>query len=230
MKRSVIAVVSGGMDSTTMLHYIVKRSQATVALALTFDYGQTLAREMECAKYQCGVLGIGHQIVDLKPLARTLFSGSALVGDAAVPDLEAVLGDPQPITYVPNRNTLFVEIATAVAETIGAESVYIGIQRHDVYGYWDTTPQWLNKLNALHALNRKNHVLVQAPFANWSKAKELEVGVQMGVDYAHTWSCYRGEELACGQCATCVERLTAFKSLGLHDPLPYAADLPPHEE
>jgi 7-cyano-7-deazaguanine synthase len=218
-----VLIVSGGMDSTTMLHAVVKQYEVGVEhLAITFDYGQTLDREIECAKWQCEKLSVPHRVIDLRSFAKSAFAGSALTGSGEVPDLQAVLGVPQPPTYVPNRNTIFVEIATAIAEAGKHTGVYIGVQLHDVYGYWDTTPEWLDAINLLHQLNRGDTIQVYAPFVRFSKSAELRLGLYLGVDYSHTWSCYRGGALACGKCATCVERLTAFKLVGVPDPLEYA--------
>jgi 7-cyano-7-deazaguanine synthase len=226
-QKGSVVVISGGLDSTTLLHYVVKRLRLNdqPIFALTFDYGQTLVREIECAKYQCELLGVPHQVIDLKHLAQQLFSTSALLQGTSIPDVEAVMGDPQPVTYVPNRNTLFVEIATAFAENNNCDTVYIGIQRHDLYGYWDTTPQWAKAINGVHALNRKNQVWVSAPFVNYTKAAELELGIKLGVDYSRTWSCYKGGGKACGVCATCAERIAAFKAIEVVDPVPYEIEI-----
>jgi 7-cyano-7-deazaguanine synthase len=220
-------VISGGLDSTTLLHYVVKRLRLLDApvFALTFDYGQTLEREIECAKYQCEMLNVPHSVIDLRPLAQQLFSSSALLGGVGIPNVEQVMGDPQPVTYVPNRNTIFTEIATAFAENHNCNTVYLGVQRHDLYGYWDTTPQWVKAINGLHGLNRKNPIALSAPFVNYTKAAELELGMKLGIDYSATWSCYKGGDRACGVCATCAERIAAFKAMELVDPVAYEIEI-----
>lgn len=91
-----------------------------------------------------------------------------------------------------------------------------------MYGYWDTTPEFLGRLNQVYGLNRSSVVRIKAPFVTYSKTELLRVGLDLGVDYGQTWSCYEGAELACGRCPTCAERLQAFADLGLHDPVPYA--------
>ncbi|HLY28050.1 MAG TPA: 7-cyano-7-deazaguanine synthase, partial [Aggregatilineales bacterium] len=133
-----------------------------------------------------------------------------------------VIGDPQPPTYVPNRNMIFLGLAVAYAESQDASDVYYGAQRHDLYGYWDTTPQFLEQLNAVYRLNRKSTLQIKAPFINDSKADLLRLGLELGVDYGKTWSCYVGQDKACGHCPTCAERLAAFREVGIKDPLPYA--------
>lgn len=217
-----VAIVSGGLDSVTLLHYLCQKENKNPTV-LSFTYGQKQSKEVDFARYQAGILGCtDHQIVDLSFLSEA-FNRSALVsGDIDIPDVVTVLGDPQPPTYVPNRNMIFLSIAAAYAENRGAGEVYYGAQRHDLYGYWDTTPQFLERLNAVFTLNRKTPVRIQAPFVTFSKADILRLGLEMGVDYAKTWSCYRGFEAACGTCPTCAERLQAFEEVGLSDPLPYA--------
>ncbi|NJN54567.1 MAG: 7-cyano-7-deazaguanine synthase [Anaerolineae bacterium] len=156
-------------------------------------------------------------------LLRPLFAHSALVDEGtAVPAIQDVLGDPQPATYVPNRNMIFLALAAAYAETNGVSDIYYGAQQHDMYGYWDTTPQFLAGLNDVYSLNRKTPIHIQAPFVQRSKADILRLGFEMGVDYSQTWSCYEGQEVACGRCPTCGERLQAFAEVGVVDPIVYA--------
>lgn len=216
-----VAIVSGGMDSVTLLHHLVKKKQQQPAV-LTFIYGQKHANEVDLAKAQAALLGCTqHLVLDLG-LLRPLFASSALVNTSlAMPDIDDVTGDSQPITYVPNRNMIFLALAAAYAESHAVSDVYYGAQAQDMYGYWDTTIDFLVRLNATFSLNRKTAVRIQAPFVNHSKADILRAGLKMGVDYGRTWSCYEGETLACGHCPTCAERLQAFAELGLEDPLPY---------
>ncbi len=216
-----VVIVSGGMDSVTLLHYMVKQEKRNPAV-MTFQYGQKHSREIECAKAQVTLLGIkAHMMVDLRA-TQAIFGTSALVNETtAIPDVQAVAGDNQPATYVPNRNMLFLAYAVAYAESLKADRVYYGAQAHDLYGYWDTTPEFLERLNSVYALNRKEAVKIEAPFVNYSKADVLRTGLELGVDYAQTWSCYAGGEVACGRCPTCAERLKAFQEVGVSDPLPY---------
>ncbi|HVU11333.1 MAG TPA: 7-cyano-7-deazaguanine synthase QueC, partial [Phototrophicaceae bacterium] len=218
-----VVIVSGGMDSVTLLHYLVKQAKLTPAM-ITFQYGQKHAREIESAKYNAQLLNIpDHRIVDLTSLTY-LFASSALVGEnVAIPDIADVQGNPQPPTYVPNRNMIFLALAAAYAESLGVNTVYYGAQAHDLYGYWDTTPDFLRRLNNVYQLNRGTPIHIEAPFVHDSKTQLLRVGLQLGVDYAHTWSCYVGGEVACGHCPTCAERLKAFEEVGIPDPLPYQA-------
>lgn len=216
-----VAIVSGGFDSVTLLHYLVKQQGLTPAV-LTFQYGQKHSKEVEYARAQVQQLGLAqHLVLDLTVLTP-LFAQSALVStEIAIPTAEEVTNNPQPPTYVPNRNMIFLALAVAYAETNGAQAVYFGAQKHDLYGYWDTTPDFLERLNHLYLLNRDTAVQIQAPFVHYSKADILRLGLDLGVDYSLTWSCYQGNEAACGTCPTCAERLSAFAALGLQDPLPY---------
>ena len=216
-----VAIVSGGLDSVTLLHYLVKEQQRQPAV-ITFLYGQKHTKEVEFARKQVALLGCAdHLVLDLS-LLRPLFAHSALVDEeTAVPHVRDVMGDPQPITYVPNRNMIFLALAAAYAETHQVSQVFYGAQRHDVYGYWDTTPQFLDQLNQVYDLNRKNPIQIEAPFVNYSKTDLVRKGLELEVDYSQTWSCYEGQALACGQCPTCAERLKAFADVGLPDPLPY---------
>ena len=216
-----VVIVSGGMDSVTLLHYLVKQEKRDPAV-MTFQYGQKHIREIECAKAQIALLGIkAHMMVDLRA-TQAIFGTSALVNaDITIPDMQDVVGDNQPATYVPNRNMLFLAYAVAYAESLKVDTVFYGAQAHDLYGYWDTTPEFLERLNNVYALNRKDAVKIEAPFVNYSKADVLRTGVALGVDYAQTWSCYAGQDKACGQCPTCAERLKAFEEVGLVDPIAY---------
>jgi 7-cyano-7-deazaguanine synthase len=174
------------------------------------------------AQAQANLLGCTqHLVLDISFLSL-LFTSSALISDhLQIPNMADVVGDPQPLTYVPNRNMIFLALAAAYAETQGVTNVYYGAQNHDMYGYWDTTPDFLQRLNDVFALNRKTPIEVKAPFVNYSKTDILHLGLELGVDYSQTWSCYEGKEAACGQCPTCAERLQAFANAGIPDPLPY---------
>lgn len=217
-----VAIVSGGMDSITLLHHLVKVERRKPAV-ITFFYGQKHDKEVEFAKTHATLLGCDtHLILDLV-LLRPLFASSALVSsEIKIPNIDVVQGDPQPPTYVPNRNMIFLALAAAYAESHDVTEVFYGAQRHDMYGYWDTTPQFLEQLNQVFMLNRKTPITIKAPFVTYSKADILRAGLEMEVDYSQTWSCYEGHEQACGLCPTCAERLGAFMEIGIPDPIPYA--------
>lgn len=218
MKADSIAIVSGGLDSITLLHYLVDRNRTPAVM--TFRYNQRHEKEVELATEQVSSLGLVHEIVDLTMLLD-VWSSSSLVNDqVAITKAAEIVPAQQPSTYVPNRNMIFLTMAIAWAETIGVTDVYYGAQKHDIYGYWDTKPEFVHRINAVYELLPKR-ISVCAPFLDLSKTEVLRIGLKLGVDYSKTWSCYVGEELACGQCPTCVERLKAFDNLGISDPIPY---------
>ena len=177
-----VTIVSGGIDSVTLLHHLVKVENLDPAI-ITFIYGQKHDKEVAFAKVQVELLGCKeHLVLDIS-LLRPLFASSALVSEGLqIPNVTEVLGDPQPLTYVPNRNMIFLALAAAYAETHDVTDIYYGAQSHDMYGYWDTTPDFLQRINDLYALNRKTPVQIKAPFINYSKTDILRLGLELEVD------------------------------------------------
>ena len=220
-----VVLLSGGLDSSVLLHHEAQQAPPPLIHALSYNYGQRHSRELDCAREQAVSAGAAHHVViDISFLGRLLHGGSTLLtGSAPVPDLSALPPEAltQPPTYVPNRNMMLLSMAAAYAEAHGITNVYYGAQAHDEYGYWDCTQDFLDRINAVLALNRKQTVRVHAPFVAMSKAALVTLGMEVGVDFAQTWSCYRGEDIACGTCPTCVERRKAFAQAGVADPLPY---------
>lgn len=213
------------MDSTVLLHHVAKKLHAAPIHALSYNYGQRHDRELAAAEHQAREVCVDcHRTIDMPFIADFLKKGSTLLkGGAEIPDLDDLSPHQlsQPPTYVPNRNMILLSIAAAYAEAHGTASVYYGAQAHDEYGYWDCTVDFLERINRTLALNRDKPVVVHAPFIGLKKHELVSMGVDLGVDFAHTWSCYRGGEKACGTCPTCVERLKAFNEAGLEDPLEY---------
>ncbi len=226
--KPAVVLLSGGMDSSALLHHVARSLGHGPIHALSYDYGQRHARELECAAWQAEQAGVAeHRVLDISFVGDLVKPGTSLVeGGNAVPDL-GTLRDAdldQPPTYVPNRNMMLLSLAVAYAEARGVRDVFYGAQAQDEYGYWDCTAEFVEKLNRVLALNRREAVTIHAPFVRMRKTESLRIGLELGVDYGHTWSCYRGEETACGTCPTCVERLNAFKETGTVDPLPYTAN------
>lgn len=219
-KADSVVIVSGGMDSVTLLHYLVKELKLKPAV-ISYLYGQKHSKELEYAKTQAIELGCEHLVIDMKHISPLLEASALISGSREIPNIEEVLDDPQPATYVPNRNMIFLSLAVAFAESIGVNNVYYGAQARDLYGYWDCTEDFLERLNNVYALNRKNVIKVNAPFVHYTKSELLGIGLDLGVDYSKTWTCYRGQEIACGECPTCAERLQAFADYGHIDPIPY---------
>lgn len=224
-----VVLLSGGLDSSTLLHYVIRRLGAREVYALSFLYGQKHRRELEAAAWQAKAAGVtAHDVVDMGFFAALTPGGSALTDPAmaisALSDLSA--GElSQPPTYVPNRNMMLLSVAAAYAESRGVGALFYGAQTQDRYGYWDCTPEFLDRINAVLALNRRGAVRVLAPFVGLRKADELKLGLELGVDYAHTWTCYRGGEHPCRECPSCEERALAFQEVGIPDPLSVLSEI-----
>jgi 7-cyano-7-deazaguanine synthase len=221
--KGAVVLLSGGVDSTVLLHYVVKSQLRQPVHALSFHYGQRHARELECARQQAVIAGVAeHRLIDLRFLGPLLAPGSALVeGGDAVPDLSALSEGEihQPPTYVPNRNMMLLSMAAAYGEAQGVHDVFYGAQAQDEYGYWDCTQEFVARVNAVLGLNRATPVTIHAPFVTKPKAETVRLGLDLGIDFAQTWSCYRGGEVPCHTCPTCVERKNAFLANGIPDPL-----------
>jgi 7-cyano-7-deazaguanine synthase len=220
--RKAVVLLSGGVDSSTLLRFVGEKLGFRACFAITFFYGQKHSREIACARRQAELAGVGeHRLVNMDWFAQ-LASGSALTdASVAVPDLSEVAPGQrdQPPTYVPNRNMVLLSVSAAFAEARGCGEVYYGAHAQDRYGYWDCTPEFVGRMNQALALNRRGPVTVCAPFAERSKADIVRLGRGLGVDFGATWSCYRGGDRPCGTCPTCVERREAFQAAGVHDPL-----------
>lgn len=227
--NKVVTLLSGGLDSVTLLHYIRANHPTSEIHALSFDYGQKHDIELKYARMQADIVGAVFKHYDLNILRDIATQGhSALVDTStAVPELDDVLGHPQPITYVPFRNLIFLSLAASYAESISAIKIYYGAQRADAYGYWDCTPGFVASLERVFALNRQNPIRLAAPFVSMHKQQIVETGLSLGVDYQLTWSCYNGPDefnRACGRCPTCCERLEAFRRVSVDDPIAYVDD------
>lgn len=223
--RGAVVLLSGGLDSSVLLHY-VKDQGHTPLHALSFDYGQRHAIELACASWQARQAGAQHRALPLHFLGPLLAPASTLLSKGgAVPDL-ATLTEAQliqPPTYVPHRNLMLLSIAAAYAEANGIQDIYYGAQAQDEYGYWDCTAEFLQRVNSVLSLNRGKAVTIHAPFVFHSKAENIRLGQTLGVDFAHTWTCYRGGEgeespQPCGTCPSCVERSQAFLKAGVQEP------------
>ncbi len=221
-----IVLLSGGLDSATVLAMCL--AQGRQCHALSFRYGQRHAVELEAAASIAGKLGAAsHRIcaIDVQCLA-----GSALTGRGEVPKgrSQEAIGQGIPVTYVPARNTLFVAHALALAETMGAEEIALGINALDYSGYPDCRPEWLSAMQEVARLGTHVGVSGQpvklvAPLLAMSKADIIRAGTALGVDYALTLSCYdpSGEGEACGACDACILRRQGFERAGQRDPTRY---------
>ena len=225
-KRAVV-LLSGGLDSTTVL--AIARSQGYEPYALSFRYGQRHVWELEAAKRVAEALGAKqHRVaqIDLR-----VFGGSALTDEIDVPkgrDTEA-MSHGIPITYVPARNTIFLSFALAWAEVLGSSDVFIGVNALDYSGYPDCRPEFISAYEKMANLATKagveghQNLHVHTPLIDLSKAQIIARGLELGVNYALTSSCYDpapgGEP--CGQCDSCLLRQKGFRENGISDPLKY---------
>lgn len=209
-------VVSGGMDSTTMLY----EYRSEIALAITFDYGSTQnAREREFAILHCRRLGIEHLIIPLDFMHR-YFKSALLQGPEAIPDGHYA-DDNMRATVVPFRNGIMLAIACGIAESRGLRRVMIANHSGDHTIYPDCRPEFVDAMSSAMSAGTYEGVTVWAPYTGISKADIARRGAAMGLDYSLTYSCYKGGERHCGTCGTCVERREALAGAGVADPTPY---------
>ena len=221
MKAVVIA--SGGVDSSTLLYKTVKEDYETYVL--TFIYGQKHIREIKSAKKICEGLNVHHKVIDLSVL-KDILSGSALtdsgVGVPEVPET-AEHYETLKTTIVPNRNSIFLSIAIGYAVSIKANYIFFGAHHSDRGVYPDCRREFVEAFEHAERLANDNLLLViAAPFVNMSKSEIVKLGVELGVPYKETWSCYKGGRIHCGVCSSCRERKRAFQEAGVVDPTEYA--------
>ncbi len=222
--KAAVAIVSGGMDSVTLAHLLA--SEGYDLHLLSFDYGQRHRKELEFAALCASLLGAQHDVVDLSSLTA-LLKGSALTdGGVAVPDGHYAQENMR-VTVVPNRNAMMLAIAYAVAVAEGAMVVGAGIHAGDHAIYPDCRPAFAEAFDAMQRLAVEGfgdpNLRLYTPFVDITKANIVTIGHRLGVDYAKTWSCYKGGEAHCGTCGTCVERKEAFDLAGVPDPTRYEA-------
>ncbi len=221
MSKAVI-VASGGMDSATLAwHYASKGFDVSL---VGFDYGQRHSKELEALESIASKLGGISRVITLD-LSKHLH-GSALTSESVeVPDGHYAM-ETMKATVVPNRNAIMLAIAAGVAVADKAEVVATGVHAGDHFIYPDCRPEFFVPFaEAIKNANKGFAVegfRLEAPFITWSKADIAKHGSEIGVDYAITWSCYKGEEIHCGRCGTCVERIEAFILAGVQDPTQYA--------
>jgi 7-cyano-7-deazaguanine synthase len=215
-----IVICSGGLDSVSLAHKVA--AEHTLRGLLSFDYGQRHLKELDCAAACAGRLGVPHEVVDISGVGRAL-SGSALTDDVAVPDGHYA-EETMKLTIVPNRNAIMLSIAFGMAAAEGADAVAAAVHGGDHFIYPDCRPGFVDAFQSMqrHALDGVADIALYTPFVDISKADIVTEGARHGTPFAETWSCYKGGEMHCGRCGTCVERREAFEIAGLPDPTPYA--------
>ena len=226
MSNKCVIPISGGLDSTVILHWA--KSENKEIHAVSFNYGQRhFEKETCCAISSCNSKCETHKVINLD-FFKDIVTTSALVNDdIAVAKTRDVLGDPQTVNYVPNRNMMMLSICTAYAESIGATQVYHGAALVDSQaGFWDGSQEFVTAINKVNALNRRNRIEILAPLITKSKVDIIKLGVTCGVDFNNTWTCYEGKDQACGECTACSSRIKGFMDAGYIDPLQYSRDIP----
>jgi 7-cyano-7-deazaguanine synthase len=225
--KPAIVLLSGGVDSTTTL--AIAKHEGFRPHALTFQYGQRHAIEIAAARRVAQAFGVErHVIVDMD---LRVFGGSALTDELEVPKNRAPeeIGHGIPITYVPARNTVFLAYALAFAEVIQSEDIFIGVNALDYSGYPDCRPEYIRAFEAMANLATKaaveghQRLRIHSPLIQLSKAQIIQRGLELGVDYGLTHSCYDPgpDGSSCGHCDSCLLRLKGFKEAGLTDPIAY---------
>ncbi len=216
-----VAIFSGGLDSTVLLHELLAGGDEV--LALSIDYGQRHRVELTRAQETAARLGVEWRLAELGAL-RSLLSGSSLTSDEiAVP--HGHYAEPSmKVTVVPNRNMILLAVAAGWAISRAADRLAYGAHAGDHSIYPDCRPEFAAAMAGALALADWHKLKLHCPFIAWTKSQIVRRGHELGVDFAATWSCYEGGPRHCGQCGTCTERREAFRHAGVTDPTDYAAD------
>lgn len=220
-KRGV-AIVSGGLDSVTLAYDLVSKDYEIEVM--TFDYGQRHKKEIEFARKCAEDLSAKQHIVNLQTVS-TLFGKSSLTSkETLVPDGHYA-EESMRVTVVPNRNAIMINIATALAVSKGFDFVATGVHGGDHFIYPDCRPDFISKQSDVLRVANSGFITtdfdILAPYVRISKAEIVKIGQRLGVPWAETWSCYKGDDVHCGSCGTCFERREAFLIANIDDPTRY---------
>ena len=222
MNKKAVIILSGGVDSTTLVYSVIE--QGYEVECLTILYGQRHRREADSARRVTEALGVPHKVVDLSPLGEIL-SGSALTdGRIDVPEVPETAEhyDTLKTTIVPNRNAIFLSIAVGYAVSTDADNVFFGAHSSDRGVYPDCREEFVEAFQASERLATGEPDLnIEAPFVGMEKADIVRLGERLGVPFGETWSCYKGGSVHCGVCSSCRERKRAFIDAGVPDPTGY---------
>lgn len=229
-ERRAVVLLSGGLDSATAL--AIARAEGLQTSALSFQYGQRHFAEISAARRIATSLGVERHVIVTIDLR--VFGGSALTADIPVPKDRDVaeMSHEIPITYVPARNTVFLSYALAYAEVLGSTDIFIGVNAVDYSGYPDCRPEFIEAYERMANLATKagvegQQLKIHAPLQHLTKAEIIRKGLELGIDYAQTVSCYDATEegLACGRCDSCSLRRRGFQEAGVADPTRYIAEV-----
>ena len=219
-KKKCVVLLSGGLDSSTVLYYVIKKNFQP--LCLIFDYFQRHKKEVVSAK------NIAKSVNSKYYIIKTFFpwKGSALTNSKLkIPDCK--LNDKKnstiPTTYVPARNIIFLSYAVSLAEVVGAKYIFYGANQIDYSGYPDCRKIFYEKFNELIKVGTKptTNITIETPLISMSKAEIVRKGMELNAPFHLTWSCYKDQEIACGVCDSCALRLRGFQKAGFEDPIPY---------
>jgi len=219
--RKAVVLLSGGLDSSTVLYYAIKKGYECICLF--FDYAQRHKKEVKSARQLAKSAGVKLQIVKIS----LPWTKSSLINKwqkiPAKNDIEKTSNVPTqfkqlPSTYVPGRNTIFISFAQSLAESIGAQKIFIGANAVDYSGYPDCRPKYYKALNCV-LKEIGAGIKIEAPLINLNKTQIIKLGQKLGVPFEKTWSCYKGEAKPCGVCDSCRFRTTGFSNAGAIDPV-----------
>ena len=218
-ENKACVILSGGMDSTTLLYDVIEHHGKEKVWAVCFDYGQRHKKEIECALESCVVLGVPLKVLDINVLNEV--APSALTRK----DIEVPEGhyedENMKQTVVPNRNMVLISLAASYAISVGAKNLYYGAHSGDHAIYPDCRKEFVVALGETIKLCDWSEVKLEAPYVDMDKGDIACRGKELGVDYKLTWTCYKGLDKACGKCSSCIERLEAFDSNDIQDPIEY---------
>jgi len=226
--KKAVVLVSGGLDSATTL--AIARSQGFEVYAITFDYGQRHRFELDAARRVCDSQGVAELVVF--KMDTSIFRGSALTNDIPVPHNrnESQMSEGIPVTYVPARNTIFLAVGLGLAESVGANDLFIGVNAVDYSGYPDCRPEFIRAFESMANLATKagvegSRLTVHTPLIQLTKAEIIRKGLSLSVDYSLTHSCYDplSDGTSCGECDSCQLRLKGFREAGAVDAIRYNA-------
>jgi 7-cyano-7-deazaguanine synthase len=222
-----ILIYSGGMDSTVLLYHLLNEGYTVKALSV--DYGQRHKKEIECARLITQRLNVEHLVADLTGITSLLGGSSLTSADIDVPEGHYA-EDNMKATVVPNRNMIMLSVATGWAISTKCDSVSYAAHSGDHAIYPDCREEFAQAVDQAIQLADWHKVVLNRPFVTLTKADIVALGSKLGVPFEDTWSCYKGGDLHCGRCGTCVERREAFHLAGVEDPTPYGAEAPSLEE
>lgn len=226
-----LVLFSGGVDSTTCLGMAVDKYGANEVLALSISYGQKHSKEIDSAKAVCKYYKVMFRQIDLSVIFADSDCSLLINSDKDIPketyaqQLEKTDGNPVS-TYVPFRNGLFLSVAASVAISNGCDAIYYGAHSDDAAGnaYPDCSSDFNESISRAIYLGSGNKLRVEAPFVKLTKAQVVKIGLDLGVPYELTWSCYEGKDKPCGVCGTCRDRIEAFRANGITDPIMIESD------